>query len=436
VTLEPGEERAAVVAAAFFFCVLSGYFILRPMRDEIGVALGAQSLPWLYTGTLTGTLLINPLLGGLVARLPIRRYLAIVYRTFGASLLLAWVSWRFFGGVEGPQARWLAPAFFIWVSVCNLVITTVFWAFMADTFRVDQGKRLFGFIGTGGTLGAITGAALTATLAERVGTATLLLVSAALFETAVRVMRRMPPSFRAREVAVEADGSAAGVAGESAVGGGAFAGLAHIVRSPFLLAICAYMFLMTLGNTILYAQQTEIVGQAFADRAARTAFLARLDFAVQAVTLLLQAVLTGRVIRAVGVGPTLAIIPLLTAAGFGALATAPALATFVVFHVARRGGLNGITGPAREVLYTVVSREDKYKAKSVIDTFVYRGGDQIAAWSYAALGAAGLGLVQIAWLAVPVALLWLGVGLWLGWRHTRLVRGEGAAAAPPALAAS
>jgi AAA family ATP:ADP antiporter len=415
VSLEPGEERATITAAFFFFFVLSGYFILRPIRDEIGVTLGAKSLPWLYTGSLTGTLLINPMLGALVARLPIRRYLTIVYRTFALSLVACFALWRSFGGVDGPNAFWLAPAFFIWVSVFNLVITTVFWAFMADTFRVDQGKRLFGFIGAGGTIGALTGAALTSLLAKPLGGTTLLLLSALLIEGAVQCMRRMPGTFR-----VQAGDLTRKEDTESAVGGSAIEGVGHILQSPYLLAICAYMFLMTLGNTVLYSQQTEIVGQAFSDRAARTVFLARMDFAVQAVTLVLQLFLTGQVIRRVGVGVALAVIPLLTAFGFGALAMSPVLATFVVFHVARRGGLNGISGPAREVLYTVVSRQDKYKSKSVIDTFVYRGGDQLAAWSYAALGVLGLTLPTIAWMAVPIGVMWLFVGLWLGRRHQRM----------------
>jgi ATP:ADP antiporter, AAA family len=317
--------------------------------------------------------------------------------------------------VDGPNAFWLAPTFFIWVSVFNLVITTVFWAFMADTFRVDQGKRLFGFIGAGGTIGALTGAFLTSVLAKPLGSTVLLLLSAAMFECAVQCMRRMPGTFR-----VQVGATATKEDTESAVGGSALEGITHIVRSPYLLAICAYMFLMTLGNTVLYSQQTEIIGREIADRAARTTFLARMDVAVQTVTLVLQLFLTGQVIRRVGIGVALAIIPLLTAFGFGALAMSPVLWTFVVFHVTRRGGLNGISGPAREVLYTVVSRQDKYKSKSVIDTFVYRGGDQLAAWTYAGLGMLGLSLSTIAWMAVPIGVMWLAVGLWLGRSHAKI----------------
>jgi ATP:ADP antiporter, AAA family len=411
VSVEAGEWRATLLSAAFFFCVLCGYFILRPLREEIGVQLGKNALPWLYSGSLTGTLLINPLLGALVSRLPIRRYLAVVYRAFALSLVACFFLWTSLGGVQGPNATWLAPAFFIWISVFNLVITTVFWAFMADTFRVDQGKRLFGFIGAGGTIGAIVGAALTSVLAKPLGATMLLLITAALFEVAVQLMRRVPGTFRTTESSASREDT------ESAVGGSAIAGVSHILKSPYLLGICAYMFLMTLGNTVLYSQQTEIIGQAISDRTERTVFLARMDFAVQAITLLCQFFLTGQVIRRVGIGVALAIIPLLTAFGFGALAMSPVLATFVVFHVTRRGGLNGISGPAREVLYTVVSREDKYKSKSVIDTFVYRGGDQLAAWTYAGLGMLGLGLSTIAWLAVPIGLMWLVVGLWLGREH-------------------
>jgi AAA family ATP:ADP antiporter len=429
VTLEPGEARAAMTAALFFFFLLSGYFVLRPIREDISAALGPAMLPWLYGGTLTGTLLINPALGALVARLPIRRYLAVVYHSFAASLVVCFVVWRVLGGVDGPQARWLGPAYFVWVSVFNLVITSVFWAFMADTFRVDQGKRLFGFIGAGGTIGAITGASITAVLVKPLGSTGLLLISAALFECAVFCMWRMPGTFRN---AVSATGEREDA--EAKVGGTALAGVSHILRSPYLLAISAWMFLMTLTNGILYAQQVEIVGAAFTDRAARTVFLARLDFAVQTLTLVLQLLVTGRVIRRVGVGVALAVIPLFTMLGFSALALSPVLTTFVIFHVARRGGLNGLSGPAREVLYTVVSREDKYKSKSVIDTFVYRGGDQVTAWVYAGLRWLGLGLVPIAWLAAPLGVVWLGVAMWLGRRHGVMTTSARATPLPTAVA--
>jgi len=205
------------------------------------------------------------------------------------------------------------------------------------------------------------------------------------------------------------------------IGGSAWSGIAHVARSPYLLGICAYLLLFTVGSTFLYFQQAAIIGRTFVDRAERTSFLATMDFAVQTLTIVTQVLVTGRLLGRWGVGVTLALVPALSVVGFLSLGLAPSLAAFALFHVLRRAGEYAVAKPAREVLFTVVPREDKYKAKSFIDTFVYRAGDQIAAWSNALLGALGIGAAAIALVAVPISAAWLGVGAWLGRRQRALV---------------
>ena len=395
-----------MLAGTYFFFALASYFILRAVRDAAGVAAGTDKLPWLFTGTLITTLVMNPVYSTVVARLPVRRFIPIVYRVFIALLLGFAAIIKY-----GPPALepYLGPTFWILTSIYSLFIPSVFWGFMADTFRPEQGKRLFGFISVGGTLGALAGSFLTSRLAEVVGTPVLMVMSVTFLECAVQAVRRFPPSFRP-ETRARDDA-------HRPVGGSSFAGISHVLKSPYLLGICLYMLMFTIGSTILYFQQAEIVGARYADREARTAFLATIDTVVQSLTVLAQLFLTGRILRWLGVAFTLAIMPVLSLVGFSALGTWETLAVFVVFQVVRRAGEYAFGRPAREVLFTVVPPEDKYKAKNFIDTFVYRGGDQIGAWSYSGLTAIGMATASIALLAAPLSAVWLVMALWLGRRH-------------------
>ena len=428
-TVQPGEGRPTLLAATYFFFALASYFILRAVRDAAGVAAGTGQLPWLFTGTLITTLVMNPVYATVVAKLPVRRFIPIVYRVFIALLLLFAAVIRY-----GPPSiePYLGPTFWILTSIYSLFVPSVFWGFMADTFQTEQSKRLFGFISVGGTLGALAGSFLTGRLAESLGTPALMVLSVLLLECAVQAVRRFPPSFRA-ETRARDDAN-------RSVGGSSFAGITHVLKSPYLIGICAYMLMFTIGSTILYFQQAEIVGARYADREARTAFLADIDFTVQALTMLAQLFVTGRVIKWLGVGFTLMILPAISVIGFGALGASGALSLFVLFQVLRRAGEYAFGRPAREVLFTVVPPEDKYKAKNFIDTFVYRGGDQIGAWSYNGLGALGLAMSSIALVAAPMSLVWLFVGLWLGRRQATLQAREAreleAAAAVPVPAAA
>jgi len=420
VDVEPGEVAPMIFGCLYFFFTLASYFVLRPIRDELAVAAGARTLPWLFTGTLAAMLLASPIFSALVVRFRAKRFIGITYQFFAANLVVFFLASRL--GVDATVA---GRTFFVWTSVFNLFVVSVFWAFMADTFRSDQAKRLFGFIAVGGTLGSITGSALTAFLARSLGTANLLLISVALLEVAAFLVAIFPVAPGAGRVALDERE-------RRAIGGSVWAGITHVACSRYLLGIAGFLFLYTLGGTILYFAQTEIVGASFATREARTEMLARMELATQALTVVMQVFLTGRIIRAVGLSVALAFMPAVSVVGFAGLGAAaggvPALTAFVLLSVCRRATNFGLTNPAMEVLFTVVSREDKYKAKTFIETFVYRAGDQLAAWGYAGLAALGLGLSAIAWLTVPLSALFLALGLWLGAEHRARAR---EAPAPP-----
>jgi AAA family ATP:ADP antiporter len=409
------EVRAMVLGFVYYFFVLSSYYVIRPIRDDMGVAGGVENLPWMFTGTLLAMLVANALFAALVAKFSRRRFIPIAYRFFIANLLI------FFVLLEAlPQGHqiWVGRSFYIWTSVFNLFVVSVFWAFMADIFSTDQGKRLFGFISVGGTLGGICGAAITATLVQRIGAVNLLLISAVLLELSAQCVRLFPAGFRDARDSVRRETGGA----EAPIGGGIWSGIVHDLRSPYLLGICAYMLLYAITSTLLYFQQASILASAFTDRAARTAFLAQIDLIVNVLTIFVQLFLTGRLLKWLGVGVTLALLPALSVIGFTGMGFVPTLSVLVVFLTLRRAGNFALARPAREVLFTVVSREDKYKAKSFIDTFIYRAGDQIGAWSSPALGLLGLGMAGISFVAVPLAAVWFFISLWLGRKQVSMTR--------------
>jgi AAA family ATP:ADP antiporter len=424
------EIGALFWSCAYFFFVLSSYYVLRPMREEAGVAGGVENLPWLFTGTLLGMLLVHPLFAGAVTRWPRRRFVPLTYRFFMFNLVLFFLLFR-----AAPEWNlWIGRIFFMWLSVFNLFVVSVFWSFMTDIYHTDQSKRLFGFIALGGTLGAIAGSSIPAFLAVRLGPVNLLIIAIALLEMAVFTVHRLSrltSGFEQRGRVYE--GPAEGVADEevpdravpdqaldeAVIGGSFIDGVTHVVRSRYLVGIVVYMLLFTIASTFLYFQQAEIVGRTFTDRAVRTAVFGRIDLAVNLLTVVTQAFLTGRILRWLGIGLTLAILPAVTVFGFSVLGTMPVLAALVIFQVLRRSTNFALARPTREVLYTVLPREDKYKAKNFIDTFVYRAGDQVGAWSYAFMGWLGLGISALAFTMVPLAAVWLLVGLWLGREQQR-----------------
>jgi len=412
VDVKPRELRALFLSFLYYFLILSSYYIIRPIRDDFGAAGGLENLPWMFTGTLVVMLAANALFSALVARYTRRRFIPVAYRFLIANLLIFFALLFF---VSKQNQIWIGRAFFVWTSVFNLFVVSVFWAFMVDVFNSDQGKRLFGFISVGGTLGAIVGAAITASLVRKIGSINLLLISALLLELSAQCVRMFPAVLTDRD----ADGRSKD---ETAVGGRVWAGIVHNFKSPYLLGISAYMLLYSITSTLLYFQQIGIAASAFTDRAARTAFFAKIDLAVNILTIVAQAFVTGRLLKWLGVGLTLAILPALSVIGFMGMGVGPTLTLLVLFLTVRRAGNYAFARPARETLFTVISREDKYKAKNFIDTVVYRVGDQIGAWTTPALGWLGLKMAGISLVAAPLAAVWLVVSLWLGKRQSAMTR--------------
>jgi AAA family ATP:ADP antiporter len=416
IDVRPEEVRVLFWCWLYIFAVLSSYYIMRPIRDQMGVAGGVNNLQWLFTGTLLGMVVLNLPFAYLVKTLPRRRFIPLTYRFFAVNIVL-------FAAVlyvaDASQTVWVGRVFFIWVSVYNLFVVSIFWQMNVDLFSPEQGKRLFGFIAAGATLGAIAGSALTAVLASYVSPIVLLLGAAVLLELAVFAvgrLSRLSPSLS------RASGGDQARDAEQPIGGSILAGITHALRSPYLVNVSLFILLFAISSTILYFQQAGIVSHSFTDRGAQTAFFATVDLLVNTLTLIVQLFFTGRILALLGVALALGFLPLLTMIGFGVLAFVPSLSAIAVFQVVRRASDYAIARPTREILFTVVPREDRYKAKSFIDTFVYRLGDQLGAWGVAGLIALGAGAAELALVAIPIALLWLGNALWLGRRQEARAR--------------
>src|SRR5947209_6145329 len=393
VDAKPDELRALWLAFVFNFVVLAGYYILRPIREEIGATSGVENLPWMYTATLIGMLIANTLFAAIVSRMSRRKFLPLAYRFAIANLFL------FFLLLRTVPAEWqwlLARSFFVWVSVFNLFATTLFWAFMTDIFTAEQGKRLFGFIAVGGSLGAILGPLAPTFLVTRFSTGAFCLMSAAMFEIAAQCVRFFPTEFREHHEPPTA---------EKPLGGNIWDSVTHVCRSPYLFALALFIFIYTLTNTWANFQQVELT-KVLTTKAARTEYFGKLDFSVNTLTVLIQLCLTGRLLKWFGVGFTLVLMPALSGIGFLAIGFAPILIVLAVFQVVRRATGFALLRPAREILFTVLRREDKYKAKSFIDTFGYRAGDQVGAWSYKWLHDLGFDVRITSYIAVPLVAFW------------------------------
>ena len=415
VDVRPNEVLALWLSFLFFFVVLAGYYVIRPVRDNIG-ATQFENLWWMFTVVVVTMIGANALFSMIVGRMSRRRFIPIAYRFFILNLLIFFVLMQF---MPPGKQRWVDGCFFVWVSVFNLFATAVFWGFMTDIFTSEQGKRLFGFIAVGGSLGGILGPIITTSLVHHVSTGVLLLICAGMLEIAAQSVRFFPSDFRRHDSKSAEDENA-----EKPMGGKFWDGVTNICKSPYLFGLFLFILLYTLTSTWAYFQQAELTKTGFVDRAARTAFFAKLDLSVNTLTLLLQIFLTGRLMKFLGVTVTLLFMPVLSLFGFTAMGLAPVLTVLAVFQVARRASTFAFMRPAREVLFTVLRREDKYKAKSFIDTFGYRCGDQFGAWSYGGMQALGLGLSTISYIAVPVVACWCALGIWLGRKERQLAEAK------------
>ena len=423
VDMRPGEPAVAFVSACYFFCLLFGYFLLRPLRETMGLEGGVDRLRWLFLGTLVVMIGVNVAYGFVVARFPRRVFVPLVYR-FAIACLLVFLGVQLFLGetLANPQseqdkalARTVGSIFYVWLSVFNVFAVTVFWGFMADVFTLKQGKRLFGFIGVGGTAGAIAGSAVAWQLADEVGPIGLVAGAIVLLELAARFAKWLGPAAQRAADVADAAGDAA-TRGSTLVGGTAWSGLVRVVRSPFLLAIAGYLVIFTVTSTLLYFEKMDVVDRTVEDRNQRTSIFALIELGGQTATILLQLFLTGRLMKALGVGGLLTMVPIVSIIGFTALMLEPTLLVVGIFEAVRRASNFALSKPARETLFTVMTRDDKFKAKSVIDTFVYRGGDVVGTLAHKGLAVAA---VAAGVLAIPLGVVGTGLAVWLGWRVTR-----------------
>jgi ATP:ADP antiporter, AAA family len=408
------REIAPLTAATFyFFFILTALMVLRPARDAIGMQRGIDSIRWLFIGTAVVTLAVNPVFGWLVSRFRRLVFITATYAFFAVSLAgfyaLIVLSPQNVGETSGQ-------VFYVWFSVFNLFSTMVFWALMADRFTLEQSKRLFGVIAVGGTLGAIAGPWLASELARPLGTPALLLVGAILLGLAVVCAWLV--AWLQPEQAYRAE--AADVNDRTIIGGNAWAGIGAVFGSRYLLGISAYVLLLTVTGTFIYFTRLQMLAALGADIDARTTVLAQIDLITQIATFVLQAAVTGHIMKRFGAAVALLMLPVMVAIGFIGLAIVGSFAMLIGFDAVFRAVQRAVTRPARETLFTVVSREDKYKSKAFTDTFVYRGGDVLGAWTEGLLGRLGLALVGLASVAVPLAVIWACLGLWLGRRQEGL----------------
>jgi ATP:ADP antiporter, AAA family len=411
----PQEHAAALWSFAYFFTLLAGYYVLRPLRDEMGIVGGVRNLPWMFTATFVTLLVAQPFYGALVAKLPRARFIPIVYHFFVANLALFWLLLTL-----QVDTAMVARVFYVWVAVFSLFVIAVFWSFMADLFTPDQGKRLFGFIGAGGTAGALLGPVITIWLSVPLGPVNLLIAAMILIEAAVFCVGRLE-----RAATVQERGRA-----DQRLGGNAFAAVSELIRSPYLLGIAAWITLMSFCATILYFEQIHMVAAEVRGAGAQTRIFALIDLAVNLLTLATQIFATGQLLKRFGTGVTAAALPAIYVVGFLAVFLVPTLAVVLVVQVIQRWMHFAVANPARQVFYTVLGREEKYKAKNLIDVVIYRGSDALYGWVFDTLQTLGLKLGSIALVAAPVSAVWLILSVALGRAQERRAKLMEAGAVP------
>ena len=408
--IERREMPAVVASFLLFFCIMAGYFAVRPVRDTVGTLIGADRLANLWIGTAAASIVVIPLYGWLVARF--RRSVFLPWTYAGVAVSLAIVGLAFRGGTPGLR---LSQFFWIFISVLNLFTISVFWSFLLEVFRSEQTKRLFGIIAAGGTTGALAGPLFTDFAVSRIGNSGILFLGAGLFALAIVCQKALLIVWSSHSPAVETGGTRGGR--DRAIGGSMWAGVPLVLKSPYVLGITLFVVLISAANTFLYFDQLRLVTDAFSDPAARTRFFARLDWIVQGLTIVSQLFLTGYLASRVGLVTLLSMVPIATAFAFAALAVWNTLPVVAVSIVIRRFGQFAFVRPGREMLWSALDKETKYKAKNFVDVPVYRGADALFAQLDKGIRAMGFGTQTIAIVGAVAAAVWAVNGWWLGRRH-------------------
>lgn len=411
--VQPGETRAVLTAFFLLFCVLGGYFAVRPVRETVGTILGESitSDTWIWTAIFA--ILIVPVYGWLVARVSRAVLMPAIYAFVAVSLATTGFIMR-----ADPQNILVGRIFYVGISVINLLLVSVFWSFLLELFRSEQTKRLFGFIAAGGTAGALVGPFITDRIVERIGISGILFFGASLFVVAIFCQRALLAELR-QEGPPPAGGAPAAPRGSRGLGGNPFAGVALVFRSPYLLGIAGFVILISSCNTILYFEQLRLVKEMFANPEERTQMFARIDFIVQTLTIVSQVFLTGRIAKYFGVTALLTIVPVMVMLGFLALAGSGVFIVLATVMVLRRYGEYAFIRPGREMLWSRLDTETKYKAKNFIDVPVYRFADAVVAQLQDALKAGGMGAASVALIGAGAAGIWAVNGWWLGRRHDK-----------------
>ncbi|MBU1331763.1 MAG: MFS transporter [Gammaproteobacteria bacterium] len=409
INARPAELSAALCGFALFFCLFSGYFMLRPIREAMGIQGGVENLQWLFTATFFVMLAAVPLFAWLNSKVPRARYIDWVYGVFISQLLLFAVLFQ-----QDADAVWLARTFYVWISVYNLFVVSVAWSLMADVFDSEQARRLFAFIAAGASCGGLAGPAAGALLVDGLGQAGLIFSAAGLLGLAVLAKQHLM-HWRERAGAGR-PGAAPSESPRLPVLGNPFSGLSRVLGSRYLLGISAFVILLATASTFLYFEQARLVEQTFSDRNEQIRVFGLIDFAVQAMALLTQLFITGRVAQRFGLRALLAGVPVLVCLGFIALALAPTFAMLAALMIVRRVGEYAFVRPGREMLFAPLDAESKYKAKNFIDTVVYRAGDAVSAWAKTLLDLLANGVLAAALAGAACAALWGALGWYLGGR--------------------
>lgn len=412
--IEPGEFTAVAWSFLYFFCLLSSYYMLRSVREAMAIVSGVRNIPWLFTGTFTLMLLATPVFGWLTSKYPRRTFLPWIYYFFIANILIFFAVFTYAQNNEINQV-WISRAFFVWLSVFNLFVVSVFWSFMADIYSRQQSRRLFGVISAGGSTGALIGPIITSLLVTRIGFQNLLPLSALLLLLAVYCVYRLRRWVKQRDISE-------GVAQQQAlksqvIGGSAWAGAKFVLTTPYFAAIAFALACANFLGGATYMYMAEMVSITFEGTNRQTQIFANMDAMINALSFIGQLLVVKHSVRKLGIGGTLALLPVVSVVGFTLLAINPAFIIIAGLQVLRRSLGFGFSKPTSDMLYSVVSKEAKYKAKNFIDTTVYRGWDVISTWTIRLIS--GIGLSGVAMVCVPIALIWSFVVVWIGREYKR-----------------
>lgn len=420
--IKPQEVRITLSSFLLVFILMAAYYILRPIRDSMASDWSDAEVSWLWTFTFFFSVIAVSLYGSLISHVRFKRLVPSVYAFFAFSFVLFYIATQF-NSAQTASEYSLVPvlidkAFYVWISVFSLFHISVFWSLMADTFSRPQATRLFGFIGAGASVGAIVGPSIPALLATNIGTYNLLLIASLLLLIVVPMVSWVQ-TLKFSSLLTNSENESAAPCQEQQnqqpefIGGNPFSGFSAFLQSPYLLAIGLFILLYTSISSFVYFELKNLL--AGFDRETRSQIWASMDLVVNTLTVLVAAFATGRIAKRFGLSFTLASVPLLIAAGLILLAFAPIVGVVVAIQIIRRAGNYAVTRPAREMLFTVVSRDVRFKAKPVIDIIIYRGGDMVNAWAFTALTQGfGLTLASVAGVGAVIAMLWAGTGIYLG----------------------